>query len=381
MFGLRVGSLPHKFIIHAPQLRGDYPTREGLGLQLCEWFVLKRVGARMGAQYLERWGKPFMDITFSTGDDDKPRAADKPDIERAVAASGAIGAGSMSGWVHPDSVQVNAKSHDAGKKAVTFPEWIELCNGEISKPVLGNTLTTEVGSTGGNRALGQVHGDEEAKILAYDAQAMCDTLDEQLIASLVRLNYGADAMKLAPHVRLHVTDPDPAALLALGIDAAKGNIAVDGDALAEEIGLKTVPNKTGAPRRMYPLAGITDLLPMVDPDIQQKAEEAADADAERQAKVEAAKPPPVVHPGMPGQPGQPGAVKPPGAAQAPKVPGTPPKVAKPVAKPPTAKAPAKKPATKMSQAELLNSSAEPAVEDERDPGVTEPPTPIEDAAQ
>src|SRR5437016_3905133 len=52
MYGLRVDDIPGKFVIHAPQIRGGYPTRNGLGRQLAYWITLKLVATRGAPKYL-----------------------------------------------------------------------------------------------------------------------------------------------------------------------------------------------------------------------------------------------------------------------------------------------------------------------------------------
>lgn len=268
-WGLRIADYPLKFIVHAPQLRGDYPTREGLGRQLGEWFILKRLGARSGAQYLERFGKPWPEASYATQNDGKPREASDEDIDAARAAVSALGAGSLSGYTHPDSIKLGLLTPDSngGTTKLTYEHWIQLCNSEISKPVVGNTLTTEVGQTGGNRALGEVQEREETKILKYDAQAICDSLREFLIKAIVRLNYGAERLRLAPLMTLHVEEPDPMALMELAEKGAKNNIAVDGDKIAADVGLPVVP--VGAnPRKVRRMVPLDITAPaLIDPDL------------------------------------------------------------------------------------------------------------------
>ena len=51
---------PGKFIVHAPQIRGDYPTREGLGRQLAYWFALKLIATRGAPQRANRRRRTMM---------------------------------------------------------------------------------------------------------------------------------------------------------------------------------------------------------------------------------------------------------------------------------------------------------------------------------
>jgi len=60
---------------------------------------------------------------------------------------------------------------------------------EMSKSVLGQTLTTEQGSKG-SQALGRVHDQVRMDVLEFDAQCLAETLRRDLIAPLVRRNFG-----------------------------------------------------------------------------------------------------------------------------------------------------------------------------------------------
>ena len=144
-----------------------------------------------------------------------------------------------------------------GTPALTFPEWIALCDAQMSKAALGATLTTEVSTTGGNRALGGVQKQGEEKLYEFDAVSLAGTLKRDLVDWLVKLNWPTLPRKLSPVVKIHVNaDPDPADILDRATKAAQGGIAVDADAIAAQANIPTLPNLTGQPRRMVPLAAV-----------------------------------------------------------------------------------------------------------------------------
>jgi phage gp29-like protein len=69
-----------------------------------------------------------------------------------------------------------------------FEPLARFCNQEISKAILGNTLSTEVSSSGGNRALGEVHERTEEDIATDDAAALAETIRRDLVAPIVQFN-------------------------------------------------------------------------------------------------------------------------------------------------------------------------------------------------
>jgi Protein of unknown function (DUF935) len=273
IFGLRVGDYPYKFMVFAPQISGDYPTREGLSRLVLEWALSKRLNARVALQYLERFVKPWPEAKYNTKDpDDKiptPRIATEEDILEASNAMAMLGVGGLSSWVHPDSVEVNLKSADEGRPKLTFKEFLNMCNEELSKGCVGGTLTTSGGSEGGNRSLGTEHKAEEVNIVQFLADVLAEScVKEQLVAPMVLLNE-PDAAHLIPNVSIHVEDVDPEQLMKLATEGSKCNIHVDGDKVAEMVGLPVVAREEGEDaRRMMPLDVTlpTDLDPELAPE-------------------------------------------------------------------------------------------------------------------
>jgi phage gp29-like protein len=277
MFGLRVADWPHKFIVYSPQISGDYPTREGSGRLVAEWALIKRTAARNALRYLEQFSKPIPEVTFNTADPDsegssKPREATEEDIVNGENAAAAIASGTLASFTHADSTKLGLLTPEARNNKITFDKLLEVCNEEESKGTLGSTLTTNVGAHGGNRALGEVHAVEEKNVFSFFADTMAEALREQLLTPLVLLNHD-DAEHLIPQMKIHVEDEDPKSILKMATDAAGFNIEVDGDRIAEEIGLPVVPKPAGVKYRpMFPL-DLTkpvelnpELAPKPDPD-------------------------------------------------------------------------------------------------------------------
>jgi phage gp29-like protein len=258
VFGARVADYPGKFVIHAPQIRGNYPTRNGLGRQLAYWLALKLIATRGAPQYLERFAKPWPEATYSTGQgggQGPGRPASTEDIATAKAALSAMGAGSLSSWVHPDTVKMDLRTPDnGGQSKLTFPDWIDICNAEISKAVIGGTLTTEVSTAGGNRALGETQKKGETGLLKYDGKMLASTIRRDLITWMVRLNFPSAPLSLVPRVILYIEDaPDPLTLIEKAAKAAASGIPVDADAVAAEANVPVIETGDTKARRMFPI--------------------------------------------------------------------------------------------------------------------------------
>jgi phage gp29-like protein len=68
----------------------------------------------------------------------------------------------------------------------------DFCNREMSKAVLGQTLTTDTSGGTGTYAAAQVHAQVRGDLVEADAQALGQTLREQLLRPLVGHNFGWD---------------------------------------------------------------------------------------------------------------------------------------------------------------------------------------------
>lgn len=238
--GLRVDDYPGKFIVHRAQVRGDYPTREGLGRQIAGWMLLKRIAAKGAAGYLERFGKPWPFASYSTGSQGNPRSASDEDIAAAKATMAAMAAGTLSSATLPDSIAVALKSPEGPSALITYEAFFQLCNAEITKAVRGQTLTTEVSTTGGNRALGEVHERGELMIARYCADCLADELRRDLVAPLVKLNRPG-LERFTPSFVIHVEDePAPEAIMSLATAAVAMGMPLDADDLASRVDLKLV---------------------------------------------------------------------------------------------------------------------------------------------
>ena len=118
-----------------------------------------------------------------------PRGAS--DDELNAIAEAVISLGKDGAAVIPEGAELGfVELKGQGQGAKTPMEGLAaFCNAEISKAVLGQTLTTEVGDSG-SRALGQVHENVRHDLTEADCKAMARTLRRDLLTPIVRFNLG-----------------------------------------------------------------------------------------------------------------------------------------------------------------------------------------------
>lgn len=196
-----------KLIVHTPRTFGTYPTREGLGRPLVWFSSFKRWSIRDFLAFAEWAGRGMRVGKYATGRDAKnPSRANDEDKEALADALDAMS--STVSTIIPDVTDLTVlEAKDNGVHA----ELVKLCNGEMSKVILGGTLVSDPGDRGA-RSLGEVHLRAMYQLLSHDALALSEVLRRDLFAPLVRMNLGDNAP--VPTINFVVEPPEDAKLRA-----------------------------------------------------------------------------------------------------------------------------------------------------------------------
>mgnify|MGYP000054633697 CR=1 FL=1 len=202
---------PGKLLIHTPRSFGTYPTREGLGRALVWYSAFKRWSVRDWIAFAEWSGRGLRVGKYATGrDPSKDARANDEDVEVLEAALDAMS--STVTTVIPDTTDLSViAAPDSGVHA----ELVKLCNGEMSKAILGGTLTSDPGDKGA-RSLGEVHLRAMFQLLRGDADLISDVLRRDLFGPLVRMNLGPSAP--VPRPVFNVDPPEDAKARAQRLD-------------------------------------------------------------------------------------------------------------------------------------------------------------------
>lgn len=198
---------PDRFIVSQPRVNGDVPCREGLVRPLM-WAALFRNWAMSDWLKLgEIAWKPWRRAKY-------PRNADDNTIDELVAmlegmSSSGVGA-------YPDDVQVDIDwpKNAASSGQSMHRELFDVVASEISKAVLGQTLTTEQGRVGA-LALGQVHNEVRKDLRASRAKAVANDFGRDVVEPMTRMNFGGDVRP--PIFRLVTEDAADLTTFSAGI--------------------------------------------------------------------------------------------------------------------------------------------------------------------
>lgn len=141
--------------------------------------TFKKGGMKFWVSFVEKYGMPWAlgKIPRQTLEEEAIKLRDT--LENMVQDGVAV---------FDDSCEIELKEA-GGKNASSqvYSELVQFSNSEISKAILGQTLTTQEG-TSGSYALGTVHSNVRKDILAGDARLVQNVLNE-LISWILELNY------------------------------------------------------------------------------------------------------------------------------------------------------------------------------------------------
>ncbi|WP_163833274.1 DUF935 domain-containing protein [Spartinivicinus ruber] len=184
---------PYKFIVHRPRLKSGLTLRGGLARLVAFSYLCKMYGLKDWMAFLEIYGVPLRVGYYDGEIDDKQEEI----LRRAVYEIGSDAAAILPRSMEIEFVQVTyaASGSDAFARLV---EWIDR---QVSKAVLGQTMTADDGSS---HAQAQVHDEVRQDIIDADAKQLAATLNRDLIKPYIDLNYGVQ--KEYPRISLNLPE-------------------------------------------------------------------------------------------------------------------------------------------------------------------------------
>jgi phage gp29-like protein len=196
-----VGLAPDKFAVHIYRAGADQPERGGL-LRVLSWiYLFKNYALKDWVGFCEVFGMPLRLGVYSPSAGKEDRQA----LVEAVTRLGSDAAGVISESTRIEFVE------SARRGEGPYSGLIELLNREMSKAVLGQTLTTDVGSSG-SYAAGMVHQGVRSDIARADARALERTINRDVVRPIVRFNFGPGTRP--PVFRFQMDEPEDLMALA-----------------------------------------------------------------------------------------------------------------------------------------------------------------------
>lgn len=176
---------PWKVIYHRYKAKSGHDTRAGVLRVVGYMYLLKNYSLKDWATFNEVFGMPLRLGKY----DPASTPSDREALITAVRNLGTDAAGIISKNTEIEFVE--ATNRPSGS-ANPFQVLADFCNREMSKAVLGQTLTTDTSGGTGTYATARVHAQVRSDLVEADAQALGQTLREHLLRPLVGFNFGWD---------------------------------------------------------------------------------------------------------------------------------------------------------------------------------------------
>jgi hypothetical protein len=194
-----------KFISYAFQGSPAQPYGVSLCLK-CYWYAFfKKHTLKFWSLFNERFGSPTAVARYSS-------TATSEEVARLEELLTSLQ--TDSGIILPEGISLELL--EAGRSAAgsTHRELADWCNDEMSKAILGQTLTMGEGRRAGSLALGRIHNEVRREYIAADARSLAAAVSRSLLRWITDFNLGESVP--SPRLRFAAErQTDPAEDLAL----------------------------------------------------------------------------------------------------------------------------------------------------------------------
>lgn len=172
-----VSELRH--IVHRGHLLTDIPDNWGGPMRaVLFWWLFAVMDRDWWARFLDRYGAPFL-VGKVDANDDKSRRT----LTTAFA-----GASKLLGIVISKDTEVEVKAIESAGHGEAFERFQTFANAELSKLILGQTMTVSAQAGGLGGAQAAVQASVLGDIQAFDLAALAATVNERVIAPFLRIN-------------------------------------------------------------------------------------------------------------------------------------------------------------------------------------------------
>lgn len=168
---------PDRYIIHRGHTLPVPDYWGGPFRGILFWWLLRTMSRQWWAQFIERFGQPFFKGKYA---DEAGRLI----LSQAFAMAHKLGGIAISKSTEVEIIQTAMA--DTGN---SHEQFIKLCNDEISKAIVGQTLSSTpapTGEIGGGTA--NLQGDVREDLRRMDARRLAQTVRAQLLSQYLRIN-------------------------------------------------------------------------------------------------------------------------------------------------------------------------------------------------
>jgi phage gp29-like protein len=217
------------FIYHLPHIKSGAPLRGGLARLAAFSFMCKNYTIKDWMAFAEVYGMPLRLGRYGPGASDE-------DIDTLKTAIQNLG--QDAGAVVPEAMAIEfvdaTRMTGSGAEPV-FGGLADYLDGQVSKGVLGQTMTTDDGSS---LAQAKVHGEVRDDIRDSDATNLATTLQRDLVVPLVDLNFGERRSNEYPQLVIGAEEPEDLEALSKALSPfIDRGLRIEASAIRDKFGL------------------------------------------------------------------------------------------------------------------------------------------------
>lgn len=168
-----------KFVVYSYGTENGSPYGRGLGRTLYWPVWFKKNAVKFWMVFAEKFGSPTVIGKYPAGTTKEQQDALMGALE-TIQQESAIKV--------PDTMELTLLEAQRSSTVSTYEGLLAFMNAEIAKTVLGQTLTTDAGSSG-SYALSKTHDEVRKDYIKADADLLCNRLNSTLVRWLVDFNF------------------------------------------------------------------------------------------------------------------------------------------------------------------------------------------------
>ncbi|CUW41131.1 Mu-like prophage FluMu protein gp29 [Magnetospirillum sp. XM-1] len=243
---------PFGYVVHCHRTKSGLPVRGGLARAVAWMYLFKNFDIKSWVEFLEVFGQPVRIGKYHAGASD----ADKAILLRAVRSIARDVAA-----IIPDSMAMELVEAKISGTITVQKEFAEFADSQVSKAVLGQTGTTDVGQHVGTA---KAHDKVKDDIERDDARQGSNTVNDGLVRPLIDLNKGPQER----YPRLRIRRPD-----AVDTKLFMANVKtfvdlggkVEASVVRDRLGLPDPPEGKGVELLQPSRSGPAPAEPITDP--------------------------------------------------------------------------------------------------------------------
>lgn len=235
---------PNRYIVHRGHLLNTPDNFGGPMRSILFWTLFRSCGRDWWIRFLDRFGSPFIVGKYEAGD-----TKSKDLLQQAFSV-----ATKLFGIAVSRDVQIELKEASTSSGGDAFKAFHLVANDEISRLIVGQTLSSTASPTGMNSGVAGLQSKVRDDIRKFDAVMLLGTLESQLVRQVLDINGMPGEVKL-----LWGSASKEELMSKIGMlgDLAKANLTLSDKSLAKlssEVGYEIIRSATPAPASVIPMS-------------------------------------------------------------------------------------------------------------------------------